>query len=86
MKEYVTRYDVQAIMTNKVNVEDVKQMVMRIPERPPERTDHALQAKFEELQREVTRKLAGAVSVSEFQELLAIVDQKANVSEINEAL
>lgn len=34
MKDYVTRYDVQTIMTSKVNVEDVKQIFMKLPERP----------------------------------------------------
>lgn len=48
MKDYVTRYDVQSVMTNKVNVEDVKQMFMRQPERPPERAvDSLLQTRFE---------------------------------------
>jgi len=86
MKDYVTRHDVQSILTNKVNVDDVKQMFLRLPERPPERTDPLLQARFEELHREINKRLSNCVSVGEFQELLAIVDQKANVSEINEAL
>ncbi len=51
MKDYVTRHDVQSIMTNKVNVDDVKQMFLRLPERPPERTDSMMQTRFEELQR-----------------------------------
>jgi hypothetical protein len=80
MKDYVTRYDVQHIMTNKVNVEDVKQMFTKLPERPSDRVDPLLQTKLDELQKEITKRFANCVSVSEFQELLSIVDQKASVS------
>jgi hypothetical protein len=48
-------------------VEDVKQMFTKLPERPPDRTDSLLQTKLEELQREVSKKLANCVSVTEFQ-------------------
>lgn len=84
MKDYVTRYDVQQIMTSKVNVDDIKQLIRQQPiEQRSERSDPVLMGRFEELQRDLSKKLANFVSVGEFQELLTIIDQKANVSELN---
>jgi hypothetical protein len=33
MKDYTTKYDIQQIMTNKVNVDDIKHMILKPPEK-----------------------------------------------------
>jgi hypothetical protein len=77
MRDYVTRYDVQQISMNKVSAEDIKQMLIR---QPDERAGSMLLSRFEEMQKDIGKKLAGFVTVGEFRELLNLVDQKANTS------
>ena len=45
-----------------------------------------LQARMDEFQKEISKKVASCVTLTEFQDLINIVEQKVNVSEINEAL
>lgn len=45
-----------------------------------------MQARVDDFQKEIGRRLGTCVTLPEFQELLSIVEQKVNIGELNEVL
>ena len=45
-----------------------------------------IQARIDDFQKQISRRLGGCVTLSQFHELVSIVEQKVNISEMNEIL
>ena len=45
-----------------------------------------MQARIDDFQKEISKRLGTCVTLPEFQELIGIVEQKVNITELNEVL
>lgn len=66
--------DIKAIMDSKLNTHELKAELSSVNDR------------LDDLYRDVNKKLSNTISQREFQSLMMTVDQKANLTEMNEQL
>lgn len=87
LRDYVLRSDFQYIVSNKASLDDIKRIIeSQVSGSEVRKELNSVNDKMDDLWRETNKKLTNYALQKDFQSLAAQVDQKANLSEMNEQL
>ncbi len=87
LRDYVLRSDFQYIVSNKASLDDIKNIVeSRVSGHEIKKELSGVNDRLDDLWRDVNKRLSNYVPLRDHQTLVAAVEQKANLNDMNEQL
>ncbi|CAD8114060.1 unnamed protein product [Paramecium primaurelia] len=86
LKDYVLKADMQYLLSNKIDVDEMKQLLEKQQSGEFKGEMQNMKHKIEELQTQISKKFQQVPSMKDFSQLSQQVELKANLQEMNELL